>query len=192
MRVAFAVCGLILAAAAPARAHRLDEYLQAARIAVATNQIDLAFELTPGVAVAEKVIAHIDHNQDGLFSGEESSAYTKQFLQDLTVSLDGRVLGPALVSFSFPASSELRTGTGVLRIRARCALAPLAAGEHTLTLTNRHLPAISVHLVNALRSKVPSVEIGQQTRDELQRHYQLRFRVTPAPVAPHVRSRNLR
>ena len=41
-----------LCAAAPAGAHRLDEYLQATRIGVSQNRIDLEIDLTAGAAIA--------------------------------------------------------------------------------------------------------------------------------------------
>jgi hypothetical protein len=45
------------------------------------------------------------------------------------------------------------------------------------SLTNAHLPAISVYLVNALMPKDTSIKITSQTRDELQKHYRLEFGV---------------
>jgi hypothetical protein len=54
---------------------------------------------------------------------------------------------------------------------------PLGSGSHAVSFTNRHLPAISVYLVNALQSRDPAVEIGKQTRDELQKEYQVESRV---------------
>ena len=47
---------LLFVLATHALAHRLDEYLQATRISVATNRIDLSIDLTPGVAVAAAVM----------------------------------------------------------------------------------------------------------------------------------------
>jgi hypothetical protein len=176
MRVALLGCCLF-AVVDKVFAHRLDEYLQATRIAVATNRIDLAFELTPGVAVAGQVLELIDKDRDGSFSDDEGSAYARQLLKDLKIGLDGEVVAASVTFVSFPAVREIRSGTGVIRIRATSAVGPLEAGNHALSLTNSHLPAISVYMVNALRSRDPAVEIGTQTRDELQKDYRLEFRV---------------
>ena len=42
---------IVLFAASPAHAHRLDEYLQGALISVEKNRVDAQLTLTPGVAV---------------------------------------------------------------------------------------------------------------------------------------------
>ena len=53
--------------AAPTRAHRLDEYLQATTIAVEKDHLVLQLRLTPGVAVARQVLASLDANGDARF-----------------------------------------------------------------------------------------------------------------------------
>ena len=180
MKAALLGCCLF-AAVSEGFAHRLDEYLQATRIAVATNRIDFTFELTPGVAVAGQVLETIDLDHDGRVSSDEGTLYAQRFLKDLNISLDGKPVGLSMKSVSFPTVPELRSGTGAIRLRATSTINPLPLGSHALSLTNRHLPGVSVYLVNALRSKDP-VEIDRQTRDELQKDYRLEFRVKP--VAP--------
>jgi hypothetical protein len=179
MRGAFLGC-FLFAMANEGFAHRVDEYLQATRIAVATHRIDFTFDLTPGVAVAGQVIELTDQDRDGRLSGEEESAYARRFLQDLNISLDGKAVTLSVTTISFPTVREMQSGTGVIRIRATSVIGSLGAGRHALRLTNRHLPAISAYLVNALRSLDPVVEIGKQTRDDLQQNYRLEFRVRPA------------
>ena len=176
MRGVLLGCCLILVAV-DSFAHRLDEYLQATRISITTNRIDLTFELTPGVAIVTQVLELIDLDRDRSISDDEGNAYAGRFLKDLNIGLDGKVMSPNVTSVSFPAVKEMRNGTGVIRIRATSAVGPMDMGTHALSLTNRHLPAISVYLVNALRSKDAAVEIGKQTRDELQKDYRLEFRV---------------
>ena len=178
MRAALLGCCLF-AGASDGFAHRLDEYLQATRIAVATNRIDLTFDLTPGVAIAAQVVELIDPDRDGRVSGDERTAYARRFLKDLALGLDGKVLALSVTDVSFPAVQEIRGGSGVIRIRATSEVSLLGLGTHALSLTNGHLPAISVYLVNALRSRDPAVEIGRQSRDELQKDYRLEFRVRP-------------
>ena len=82
-------------------------------------------------------------------------------------------------SATFPELHDIRGGAGILRIRATAAPGPLTAGDHALTFTNLHLPAISVYLVNALVPKDPARQITRQTRDEFQKTYRLEFVVVP-------------
>lgn len=161
-------------------AHRLDEYLQATRISVAVDRIDLAIDLTPGAAMVEELVAMIDLDRDGRISGEEGAAYSRRMLKDLRLQVDDRALTVRLTDVSFPTLLEIRVGLGVIRIKATAPVAPLAAGPHVFSLTNAHLPAISVYLVNALVPKDPAIQIVKQTRDELQRDYRLEFGVTLA------------
>ena len=46
-------------------AHRDDQYLQATLVAIEPSVVRLQINLTPGVAVAERVIAEIDRDHDG-------------------------------------------------------------------------------------------------------------------------------
>jgi len=180
MRPALLGC-LLLVFASDASAHRLDEYLQATRVSVATNRIDVSIDLTPGVAVANQVLAVIDQDRDGQVSGDECVAYAQRVLKDIRFGLDESVLALGLVDASFPALHEVKGGLGVLRIKATAPVGPLPAGRHTLTLTNAHLPAISVYLVNALVPKDTVIKITKQTRDQLQKDYRLEFQVNSSP-----------
>jgi hypothetical protein len=168
---------LALALASRAMAHRLDECLQATRIAVATNRIDLAIALTPGVAVADQWLALVDTDRDGQVSEAERAAYGRKMLEDLQLTLDETALTLRPVEVSFPSMIELRSGVGVIHIKATATVAPLASGKHTLTLTNAHLPTISVYLVNALTPQDAAIQVTSQQRDGLQRTYRLEFDV---------------
>ena len=58
------------AAAAPtAYAHVLDEYLQSTLVIIEPGDIRLSIHLTPGVEIADQVLAHIDQDRDGTISG---------------------------------------------------------------------------------------------------------------------------
>jgi hypothetical protein len=171
---------LVLTLSANAFAHRLDEYLQATRIALATNRIDLSIDLTPGATVAEHLLGLIDNDQDGQLSESERSDYARHFLKDLQLKLDEKPLPLNLVDVSFPEPLEVRAGVGVIRLRASASLDPLAMGNHTLSLCNGHLPAIIAYLVNALKPKDAAIQVNTQTRDELQKNYRLSFDVTAA------------
>ena len=171
------VCWLLVLAC-DAMAHRLDEYLQATRVSVATNHIDLSIDLTPGVAIADQLLVVIDKDRDGRISKAETAAYAQLVLKDIRIRLDEKVLALSLVDASFPALHEIKAGLGVIRIKATASVGQLSAGKHALHLTNSHLPAISVYLVNALVPEVPAIRITKQTRDELQKDYRLEFGVS--------------
>ena len=173
------VSALLFLLATDAWAHRLDEYLQATRVSVATNRIDVAMELTVGVAVADQVLAVIDKDRDGRVSKEEVTTYAQRVLKDIRVGLDEKVLPPSLVDISFPTLHEVKAGVGVIRIKATAPFGQISVGQHAVNLTNAHLPAISVYLVNALVPKDPTIKITKQTRDELQKTYRLEFSVYP-------------
>jgi hypothetical protein len=172
---------LLLVLASNVLAHRLDEYLQATRVSVTRDRVDLSIDLTPGVTIADQVLAVIDQDRDGRVSGDECTAYAQRFLKDVRIGLDGKVLVSGLVDAAFPALHEIKEGLGVIRIRATAPLAQLSVGNHALSLTNAHLPAISVYLVNALVPKDRAIRITKQTRDELQKDYRLEFGVNPTP-----------
>ena len=177
---------LLLLLATDAFAHRLDEYLQAIRISVATNRIDVSIDLTPGVAVADQVVAAADKDQDGRVSEAEVAAYAQRVLKDIRVGLDEKALALSLVDASFPALEDVKKGVGVIRIKTTAPVGPLAVGKHALSLTNAHLPAISVYLVNALTPKDRAIKITKQTRDELQKNYRLEFRMLPKVISEKV------
>lgn len=171
------LAGLLFATAVTASAHRLDEFLQATRVAVATNRIDLSIDLTPGVAVVSDVLTAIDTNRDAQLSETERRAYVERLLKDLRMEIDGRPVTLALGEAAFPAVQEMKQGHGNIRVKASARIAPLQPGAHTLTLTNTHLPKVSVYLVNALVPKDRAIQITKQTRDELQKDYRLEFTV---------------
>ncbi len=173
-------CWLLLFAT-QAFGHRLDECLQATRIAVAVDRVDLSIDLTPGLAVVGEFLLGIDKDRDGRVSDEERDSYARRVLQDLQVGLDGKALTLTLRNAAFPALREVRAGLGVIRIQATASFAPLKPGAHTLSHTNLHLPAISVYLVNALAPKDRAIRIIKQTRDESQKEYQLDFGASYAP-----------
>lgn len=158
-----------------ARAHRLDECLQATRLKLETNRVSLRIDITPGVAVAREFLDRLDTNHDGSVSQSEQVAYGESMLGELSMFLDDRLLKARLTRVDASPMEELKAGTGSVRLGARVDLESLAAGEHHLTLTNRHLPTISVHLVNALQPLDPRLEIRTQLRSRDQREYRVEF-----------------
>jgi hypothetical protein len=170
----------LLAPGKPLGAHQLDEYLQATLVAIEPGDIRLQINLTPGVAVAEKVLALIDLDHDGLISKVESMAYAERLKNELAIRLDRRPVQLTTIAFLFPDPDVLRTGWGIIQIEYSVATGPLAPGSHRLSLENHHLPLLSAYLLNAALPKSSSIEIRQQNRNVNQASGEIAFDFLPA------------
>lgn len=158
-------------------AHRLDEYLQATIVAIEPGKVRLEMNLTPGVEVADKVLASIDLDHNGVISDNEATAYSQLLRRGITVRLDQHRLPLKVTSMKFPELTELRTGWGIIQIEFCAPIRPLAPGPHKLTLMNRHLPGMSVFLFNAAQPRSASVRITAQKRNENQSSGEIDFTV---------------
>ena len=174
--VAAAILG---AAPAPAGAHRLDEYLQAARIAVGVDRVDIEIDLTPGVAVAPAILDAIDLDHDGRIGPAERAGYASRVIADVTVAVDGTRLPLALAGDRFPSESEMRLGVGIIQLRATAALPHAGVGRHIVSFTNRHRAEQSVFLANALMAADDRIRIDAQRRDVRQQQLDVDYRVVP-------------
>jgi hypothetical protein len=170
------VAGVLILLPARADAHRLDEYLQATRVAVDVDLVRLEIDLSPGVDVADGIIGAIDSDHDGRIDTNEAQSYAAAVLGAVTVSLDGRPVSLRLDARAFPAVDDMRQGVGTIRITAS-ASAPATTGSHRLALENAWMPAISVYLVNALVPTDPRITVDAQHRDQFQRTYTLDYDV---------------
>jgi hypothetical protein len=167
MTPVFRYLPLLLASVAlpsPVLAHQLDEYLQGTIVAIESDEIRLEINLTPGVAVAERVMALVDLDHDGVISTNEAKDYAELLKRDLSVRVDQRELELNVAALNFPEPSELRTGWGIIQMEFSVQPGSLAAGLHTLTFENRHLPAISVYLFNAAQQRSGAIQIKHETR----------------------------
>ena len=131
-------------------AHRRDEYLQAARLAIDPGGVQLEMDLTPGIALAEAIIADIDRNRDGSLSEDEQRAYGRLVLSSLKLEVDGTPVRAQLAATSFPDAEAMRRGEGTIRIQSAATLPRLSIGPHQLLFRNSHHPDRSVYLANAL------------------------------------------
>jgi hypothetical protein len=176
---------LVLAAVGgPARAHRLDETLQATLVDLQPGQLRLTTRIVPGQWVAAAAIAQVDADGDGAFSPAEQQAYAARVLAAQSFTLDGRAVVPTLTAWRFPAPARVREGQGEIRIEATLALAP-AAGTHVLALASPPA-ADTVRLVNAIAPTSPQLQVVAQRRDAGQARYELEFRsgLAAAAAAP--------
>ena len=160
-------------------AHRDDQYLQATLVAIEPSGVRLQINLTPGVAVAEQVIAEIDRDRDGAISKNEAAAYADSLKRDLTLRIDGRKLELKLTASEFVPPAEIRTGSGTIQMEFSAISGPLAAGPHRLTLENRHLTAMSVYLINAAQPRFAAIQIARQKRNQNQSAGEIEFTFHP-------------
>jgi hypothetical protein len=148
-----------------ARAHRLDEYLQATLLSIDTGRVDLQIDLTPGVAIASKVFGWIDTNHDGAISEAEGKAYARQMLGSVALKVDGVPASIQLVESRFPDFHEISLGVRTIRLRATAKVPGQGAGHHQLSYLNMHRTESSVYLVNALVPENPHLRLGEARRD---------------------------
>lgn len=163
-----------LSYAASAGAHRIDEYLQATLLTVESEHVHASIRLIPGDVVAPSVIASIDSDHDGVFSDIEQRAYAQRVVADLSIGVDGAAARPKLVSWEFPAPTQMLEGLGEILIDYTVAL-PSGTGDRSLVLQNRNQGGQSVYLVNVLAPSDRSIRIVDEQRSADQSRYQLRF-----------------
>ena len=167
---------LAIGLAGGASAHRLDEYLQATLIGVTRDGVDVEIGLTPGVAVLPAVMAAIDRNRDGRISPEEERAYAGDVLTDVELEVDGKPVPLRLIDSRFPTVQAMREGMGTIRLNLRADRA-----GHELRFENRHLPRVSVYLVNCLASQDKSLLVGRPERDQAQRSIRFAYSFAEPP-----------
>jgi hypothetical protein len=183
----------LLAMPSAAFAHRLDEYLQATLAVIEPGEIRLQMNLTPGVAVADQVLTRIHPDDRGAILPREVAAYAESLRHDLIVRLDQRVVALQLTASQSSPPDELRNGSGIIQMEFIAKTGAFKPGAHTLSIQNRHLPAISVYLLNAGQpsffeptpSKMGSIEITAQKRNKSQSDGEIDFTFHPPPPSFH-------
>jgi hypothetical protein len=167
---------LAMSLARTAAAHRLDEYLQATLIGVTRDGVDLEINLTPGVAVLPAVMAAIDRNGDGQISPEEEQSYAGEVLRDVELQVDGKAVPLRLTGSRFPSLDSMRDGMGTIRLNLRA-----DRTGHELRFENRHMPQISVYLVNCLASPESGLQVGRPERDQAQKSIRFAYSFADPP-----------
>jgi hypothetical protein len=168
---------LALSLAGSAAAHRLDEYLQATLIRVTRDGIDVEIQLTPGVQMLPVLMAVIDQDRDGRISPDEERAYVGRVVREVELRVDGVPAPLSLIESRFPTVEAMREGLGTIRMKLRT-----AHSGRDLRFENRHLPQVSVYLVNCLAAPSEGLVVGRQTRDEAQRSIEFEYSFGASPV----------
>jgi hypothetical protein len=180
-----AAAAILVSLAAPASAHRLDEYLQATILSVERDRVQGFMRLVPGVAVYSIVIPGIDTNGDGIISDTERQSYAKRVLGDLSLRIDGHPLQLRLESVDVAGTGEMQEGLGEIRIEFAADLPPASASGRRLIFENHHQNRIATYLVNCLVPRDRTIRINAQNRNQDQSYYQLDYvqGVSLAPIA---------
>jgi hypothetical protein len=168
------VCSICLACPTPAAAHRLDEYLQATRIAVGLDVVDVELDLTAGASVASTVFASIDSDGDGRLSQMECASYATLVATSAVLEADGRRAPLVVTSSQCPTLDDMSAGVGTIRLTARADVAR-SAGRHQLYFQNIHRADLGAYLVNALLPATNDVVVTGQRRDERQHELRLDY-----------------
>src|SRR5438094_760267 len=132
IRRATIILALVAIGGAALSAHRRDEYLQAARLAIDPDRVRVELDLTPGIAMAGAIIADIDRNRDGSLSAEEQRIYASLVMNALTLEADGTPVRAQLAGSSFPEPDAMRRGEGTIRLQSAATLPPASSGFHQL------------------------------------------------------------
>jgi hypothetical protein len=173
MAAALAVALLVPAAA---DAHRLDEYLQATRVALGRGQVVVELDLTPGASVASAIVALIDRDGDRTISPAEIEAYGRSVVGDLTLTLDDRPVSLVLSRIDAPTIGEMSDGMGTIRLRA-AGRADDGTGRRELFVRNDHSRTNSVYMINAMMPDDRDTTVVAQVRDPRQSTAQIEYRI---------------
>ena len=126
----------------------------------------IELDLTPGIALAEAIIADIDRNRDGSLSPDEQRAYREPGVPRADArSRRDAGLRARLGASSFPDVEAMRRGEGTIRLQSAATLPRLSSGPHQLLFRNSHHPDRSVYLANALVPESDEVAVTAQRRD---------------------------
>ena len=180
---------LVLAAASTARAHRLDEYLQASRLAIDPDRVSIELDLTPGIAIAGVVIRDIDADASGSIDPAEARAYSQRALRAISLGIDGAPLDLQVIDRVYPSIDAMKAGQGTIRLRLAATLPRLASGAHRLQYRNTHRTDIAVYLANAMMPMTDRIAVHAQQRDVDQREIVIEYELrggTAAPISPWV------
>ena len=173
---------LIVVSADVSSAHRRDAYLQAARLGIEPDRVQIEVDLTPGIAVAGQVLAEVDGDANRSISSDETRAYAERVLSAIALDVDGVPVPLTLVDSFVPATDAVLEGEGTIRIRAVARIPLLADGSHHLRFRNAFRPDLGVYLANTLMPVGDRVTIRAQERDVDQRELLVDYNLRGDPA----------
>jgi hypothetical protein len=164
--------------AATVRAHRLDEFLEAARISLEPSHVDVEMNLTPGMSTADTFIHEVDGNTDGVFSPIEQWNYATGLVRSLDVRLDDAPVRPLRVTaVDVPEAASVRSGDAAATVRATVPIRALAPGVHRLVFRNDDGASDSVFMANTVLPDSRMIAVTAQKHSVDQRELTIEFAV---------------
>ena len=163
----------LITAAAPAFA--AGEYAQTANLILKPYNVTIDMTLTPGRAVADRLIDEIDRDEDGKISRQERDAYGMEVRRGLFVELDGYRLSVNLVTISMPEVDALRRGTGTIQVQLFVDLPRSAEGYYRLVFHNDHEPVTSRYEANVRTDGNARLKILEQHLIDRRRELAVEF-----------------
>jgi ABC-type nickel/cobalt efflux system permease component RcnA len=136
----FLLGGFALLGPSPVSAHPADEYLQHLQIDLSPNRVDLTIAIGGGVLSKQALIGKLDSDGDGAASAAEIAAWRQTFVQELSVTLDGRplVLDPDKVTVTVPDLQDFAIGLQPIEIAMQLPAAAPVDVQQLLIVTNRY------------------------------------------------------
>jgi len=174
---------IVVALSVAASAHRPDEYLQAARITIDPDRVQVELDLTAGMSVADAIIRDIDRDGSGSITSREAREYAAGAVKTMRLEVDRRPLQLELTNVTVPDLEAIRRGEGAIRLELNARLPSLAAGPHQVFFLNAHRTDLGVYLANALVPVSPRIEVTAQRRDVAQREITVDYVLTTNPPA---------
>ena len=164
---------VVLALATPVQAHRTEGLLQSSLVEVLPTQVGVEVTLVPGMDIAPKIVALLDHDHDGVISELESNAWSELFMAKQSVTVDGQSLPLKLQSVRASPLGEITNGHAQIVVHYTAELGQLVRGARTIVCANRYEPMPCAFQCNGLVPKAPGVRFTSHRRDERQRELTL-------------------
>jgi hypothetical protein len=160
-------------------AHRQDEYLHAARIAIEPAGVRVELSLTPGIAVADAVIRDIDVDGNAALSPAEQRRYAEGVLRGVSLRIDDRQVALAMAGIRFADPAALRNGDVAITLEAVSPPLRLSPGTHQIAFRNGNAAHGAVYLANALMPEGHQVAISKLAHAVDQSQLTVAFTVRP-------------
>src|SRR5262249_25675051 len=130
-----------------ARAHPIDMYAQQQFVSLTSDGISSDWKITPGPLLADSVWAAADGNRDGSVGPQEARAWVTPFLEQLSITLDGKLLDNIQVeTVHWPTAIDvLRTGEDSVRLQLKAQWTGALSGRHHFQIHNAYLEANSLN-----------------------------------------------
>lgn len=147
----------VIALAAPASAHALDETVQQAYLTPSASGLDVELDISPNVLVAPGVARSVDTDGDGRLSAAEIDAHAATVQSTVSVRIDGHDAALRLVSRSYPDLDLLAAGGGTITLHWATDLPPASM---SLDFHNGYAPGRTVVQAAVLNAPNP-VPVGR-------------------------------